>query len=178
MLNVTQKNNYVNFLNKINNVSETDIAWFSGWLCADGSIKTDKNGGAPSIRFVITDKDPLDKMAKLFGNTVHGPMKPNGLGKKMIYQWSIRGIKVKDILNKCYKYLSERYKHRANNALKYKPKYRSFKLSKQDIIDIKKSFKNCKHGDLAKIAKKYNVSKAMISGIKSGRFWAKEFRMD
>jgi hypothetical protein len=178
MLHVTQKNEYANFLKKLKKVSDIDMAWFAGWLCADGSIKIDKGGGTPTIKFVITDKDPLDRIAELLGNTVHGPMKPTGLGKKMTYSWSIRGIKVKDIINRCYKHLSNRYKEKADIALKYEPKYRSFKLSRQDVIDIKKSLKNRKRGDLIKLVRKYNVSRALINGINSGKFWANDFRKD
>ena len=157
----------------INNLSEAQIAWFSGWLCADGSIKIEKNS-VPAIVFKLTDKDPLLKFEKMFGVSVVGPLAPSGLGKKECYEWKIKGLIVCDILKRCKSWLSDRYLIKAEKALQYQPSNREFKLTKKQVMEIKDRLQNYKRGDIKKLASEFNVSEGLICSIRKGRIWSDE----
>jgi len=159
------------FVTKVAAVPEADVAWFSGWLCADGSIKyRDKTAG---IRFVICDKDPLERFSQLWGNCVSPPQKPSGFGKRPRYEWGIRGFKAKTILMRCLPWLSARYKQRAQLAIATTPDRRQvIKLTIEDVIAIKKQLaKSTKWGVSRDLAQHYHVTDAMIYSIKKGRVW-------
>jgi hypothetical protein len=83
---------------RIDALDETQIAWFAGWLCADGSIGIADSRGRPTLDFTICDRDPLEKMSELFGNSVGGPFAPSGLGTKPRLKWKISGWKACIIL--------------------------------------------------------------------------------
>ena len=60
-------------------VPEVKVAWFSGWLCADGCIPKDITA---VIKFTICDKDPLVEFSNLWGNNMSPPQKPFGFGRQ------------------------------------------------------------------------------------------------
>ena len=139
---------HLDYAERIAAIPETTIAWFGGWLSADGSIKAHSEK-APKISFIITDADPLDRMSDLFGNAVDGPRKPsaNALGSKYLYSWQISGWKAKIILDRVYPWLSLRYKERADVFLNWKPRgHAGRKLQPADVIEIKTALSSGTHG--------------------------------
>lgn len=151
-------------------ISEAKIAWFAGWLCADGSIKIDKSG-TPRIRFVICDKDPLDKFSEIFGNSVHGPYAPSGLGKKPRYEWTLAGMEAVKIIRLTYPWLSDRYREKADRALTYSIlPHRGKKLNPDQVATIRMQLAQGKSG--TKLAAEYGVTDGLISAIKGGRIWS------
>ncbi len=157
------------YQNRIDAIPETKIAWFSGWLCADGSIK---HGDASTIKFTICDRDPLEAMSGLFGNNVQGPYKPSGFGKRDRFVWGIRGFKAQVILSRCIPWLSARYLERAKLAIALSNKPRKpRRLTDDDVRSIKRSLKRGKHGIGQKLAIRFGVTDGMISSIKYGRTW-------
>lgn len=168
-MNQKESRSLEEFKERLAKLSEEQIAWFSGWLCADGTIlKTDT--GLPRVRFNISDKDPLDKFSELLGCKVHGPIKPSGLGKKPIWEWAVTGMKALMLLKRCEKWLSERYKMRFL-ACRQTNNPRSKLLSNEDAKFIKSAVKTAKHGDLRRLARRFGVSEATISAIKAGRIY-------
>ena len=157
---------------RISRIPEVDLAWFAGWLCADGSIKKADERNRPKLSFQICDRDPLEQMTRLFGGTVGGPFPPSGLGKLPRYSWSISGWKAVFILRRCLPWLSERCLEKANRALELFKIQRDGgnKLSFEDVEEIRKKLQNG-YGSGRIIAKEFGVSVATISAIRSGRIW-------
>src|SRR5579859_3144771 len=119
----------------IDSISDTDMAWFGGWLSADGCILASSGNGPVKIRFTICDKDPLEKFSNLFGNSVGGPLKPSGLGKTPRYDWQVSGMKARMLIVKVYPWLSDRYKRRADKALaSWVPREHSGRKLTPDIV--------------------------------------------
>lgn len=158
------------FQRRLDAINEDHIAWFSGWMSADGSIRIEND--TVSIRFVICDKDPLVMFSELFGNAVGGPYPPSGLGKRDRYEWSIRGWKAARILERCLPWLSHRYADRARRGISVAPLHRpTRKLTLTQVAQIKHELMNGRHGVGCRLAKRYNITDGMVSAIKHGRSW-------
>jgi hypothetical protein len=169
MANATERSRIAAFEVRVAAIAATDIAWFSGWLCADGSIKP---GPPPAIKFTICDRDPLERFSDLFGNRVHGPFKPSGLGKQVRYEWKLSGAKSLVLLRRCLPHLSRRYRERAEQAMRHSPRdHNGRKLSPSEIISIRAVLSSGRHGVGRMLARKYGVTDALISAIKHGRTW-------
>ena len=156
----------------LDGLPEADIAWFAGWLSADGSIYTTDSRARPAIRFCLTDRDPLDRFSEMFGNRVCGPFEQSSaaFGTKPIYEWKISGSKAVAILERCMPWLSKRYAERARQARKYTVREHSGRiLTPTCVIDIKKRLRAGEQG--RGIARKYGVAESLISHIKTGRLW-------
>lgn len=159
------------YIERLDAIDEATFAWFAGWLCADGSIKA-HSATSPKVSFTITDRDPLDRFAALFGNSVQGPIPPSGLGKKDRYHWQISGWRCVEILGIVEPWLSDRYRGRYQNVLRYwKPRERGHKLGADDVADIKRRLREGGHGIGATLAREYGVTSGMISAIKHERAW-------
>lgn len=153
-------------------IDEPTIAWFGGWLCADGSIKAGPENGRPCIRFVITDLDPLDKFATLFGNKVGGPHPPSGLGVKDRYEWQISGWRAAMILERVRPWLSTRYGERADVFADWAPRGHAGRLLDPEMVStIKAALAAGGHGTGRRLAREYGVSEQLISAIRHGRCW-------
>lgn len=155
---------------RISQISKENIAWFGGWLCADGCITQIKE--SPKLKFTLCDKDPLYKFSALFGNSVHGPFAPSGFGKLKRYEWSISGWRAVVILNRCLLWLSFRYYRKAIKALEnFKPRGHAGRtLNPEKVREIRASKG---HGSGVEMAKKFGVSNATVSAIKNNRIWIK-----
>lgn len=159
------------YVGRLDAIDEATFAWFAGWLCADGSIKAHSEK-SPKISFTITDRDPLDRFAALFGNKVQGPIPPSGLGKKERYHWQISGWRCVEILTIVEPWLSNRYRERYQRAIAHwKPRERGVKLRPDDVADIRRRLDGGGHGVGAALAREYGVSSGMITAIKKGRVW-------
>lgn len=172
-MNTSELASFQLFATRLSRVTDTDIAWFAGWLCADGSIKVDKVAGRPKLAFMICDRDPLDRFVRLFGNSVVGPFSPSGFGKRPRWSWQITGRKAVLLLARCRPWMSERYLERAEPVWKYKTREHSWRLlNPQSAAALRKALTTYKHGDGLRLAKKFGVSKATVSAIRHGRMWA------
>lgn len=163
--------NKAEFEERLDALGETWLAWFAGWLCADGSI-LDVEGGRPRIRFTITDLDPLDQFSEQLGGAVNGPYPPSGLGVKNRYTWSISGWRAVAVLRRVRPWLSIRYGRRADALLGYESRdHYGQKLTPQDVESIRAALATGGHGTGRRLARQYGVSDAAISAIKSERIW-------
>jgi len=173
-MNATESRDMESFRQRLASIDETVIAWFSGWLSADGSVKISDQRGRPSIRFQICDRDPLDRFAEVFGNRVGGPFPQgaNAFGTRPVYEWKITGARAVLLLGRCLPWLSERYAARARSAMRYETSpHAGRKLTPDDVAEIKRELAVGVHGTGRRLAKRYGVSEGMISAIRSGRAW-------
>lgn len=160
------------FAARIATIDEATIAWFTGWLCADGCI-LNVGKGRPAIKFTLTDIDPLDKFAEMFGGSVSGPFPATGLGVKDRYEWRISGWKVAAVIGRVRPWLSHRYAERADKALDaWRPRlHRGQKLNPEAVAEIKRRLDSDGHGAGRRLAREYGVSEQLISAIRVGRTW-------
>jgi len=160
------------YISHVSDIPEVTIAWFTGWLCADGSIMR-YGGGLPRVRFAITDSDPLEKMAGIFGGNVSDPKEPSkhGFGVKKVYSWTISGEKAYHILRRCRPWMSERYAAKADAIFdSWTPRTdRGQKITAHDVANIKRAIADGQTGRSQ--AQFYGVSDGQISSIKLGRSW-------
>lgn len=156
-------------------IPEDQIAWFSGWLCADGCITVDSTSRNKrfKLQFKICDQDPLHKFSAMFGGSVGGPVAPTGLGKKPTYNWSVQGWRAATILERCRPWLSDRYAARADAVMGgFSAKnHHGQKLTPAVVANIKAELAAGENGVSRRLAQRYGVSDGMISAIKSGRLW-------
>lgn len=153
----------------MNELSDTDAAWLAGWLCADGSILP---GPPPKIRWVICDRDVLERIAVLVGrNKVHGPYPPSGLGKKDRFEWAISGADALALGVRLKPWLSERYLARLAEANRcWQPKKHLGRvLTPADAEVIRNTPKS--YGSGRMLARRFGVSEGLIGHIRSGRVW-------
>lgn len=157
------------YASRVANISEADIAWFGGWLSADGSIGS--NPQRPHIRFCLTDIDPLERFSDLFGNAIYGPAKQHGLGTKPVYEWKLSGWRAKVVLLRVRPWLSVRYAERASLFDAWTARaHRGQKLTPENVAYIREELSS---GGVGRhLAKQFAVSEGMISAIKKGRAWA------
>lgn len=137
-------------------------------------MKAADRNGRPSVRFQICDRDPLDRIAGLFGNRVIGPIPQHkgALGKRPVFEWKISGQKAVALLTRCMPWLSARYADRARTVMLYTTREHSGrKLTPQQAADIKAALAFGRHGIGRQLAAKYGVTDGMISAIKRGRSW-------
>jgi hypothetical protein len=173
-MNTTELRTADEFRKRLERLNEAEIAWFSGWLCADGSIKVVDKFGRPAVRFQICDRDPLDRFADLFGNSVHGPFAQHAgaFGTRPVFEWRISGLRAVILLRRCRPWLSERYAERAISAMQYKTrKHQGRKLTPVSVARIKRELETGGHGIGRRLAKRYRVTDGLISAIKVGRVW-------
>jgi hypothetical protein len=104
------------------------IQWLSGYLEGEGSfIYTN----TLQVSVQSTDKDIVEKVAKLFGKKNIGSYDPNKYEKKKIvrgnsvktrrkriYYIAVHGIRAYKILQKIYKYMGQRRKKQINRIIK------------------------------------------------------------
>lgn len=155
----------------LDTLPETVWAWLGGWTSADGSILSAGPNRRPRIRFVITDRDPLDTMAALFGNAVGGPIPASGLGVKDRFHWQMSGWPAQALIARIKPWLSERYQERADALSAWQPNTDSgHKLTASDVSAIKRALSGGETG--RSLAHTYGVSEAMIGHIKTGRAWS------
>jgi len=160
------------FSKLLSQVDEPTIAWFSGWLCADGCIMVTDRRGRPRIKFTICDLDPLEKMSSIFGNKVSKPQKPTGYGSLPRYYWQLSGVRAALLLERCLPWLSDRYMQKAISAIQYKPLPNTGKkITPEQAAEIKRELQLNQWGAGKTLAARYGITDGMISAIKHGRAW-------
>lgn len=122
-----------------------------------------------SIKFTLTDKDPLDRFAELFGGSVSGPHTPSsaGWGVKDTWYWSLSGENAIALLKRVDPWLSVRYRERAQTACAGRDTYpRGRKLTPELVAEISKKLVPYRHGLGKELAIEYGVSQGRISQIR------------
>lgn len=162
---------HVAYQRRLDEIDEATFAWFGGWLSADGSI-LEPHPLRPRIRFVLTDRDPLDRFAELFGNTVGGPYPPSGLGVKDRYEWAVGGWQAVMILRRVRPWLSVRYTERAAKFERWVPK----KIGRQVLTPsaVAEIRSTTGYGTGRRLARKFGVSEGLVSAVRLGRCWKNE----
>ena len=96
-------------------ISLVDIAYFAGLFEGEGSVRKPNKAttwGAWQIAIAMTDKEPLERVSKIFGGTVKGPYNhkaPEGKVYKPHYRWYLHGYRtVKEIYDLIKSFLSPR----------------------------------------------------------------------
>jgi hypothetical protein len=158
---------------RIDAIDEPTMAWFAGWLCADGSIGFVDEHQRPRLSFALCDIDPLVRFSELFGNEIAGPLPASGLGKQPRYAWRVSGWKVPIILHRLMPWLSDRYTAKALKAIEYENRPPAYlKLNPTQVATIKAELAVGIHGVVKRLAQEFGVSKSLISAIKRGRIWS------
>lgn len=162
---------------------EAKIAWMAGLFEGEGCIRRPisrtANRGYYSgfgLDISMTDLDVLEQFADFAGGgRIDGPLKPNGLGKKMYYKLRIRNNRAYFLLERMWPWLNERRKGQALKALMAwsvmgQTKH-GCKIKPEDIPYIKEELRKGGHGVNRRLAREFGVTDAMISAIKKGRAW-------
>jgi len=124
-----------------------------------------KNG---YLRCVLSKKGKIKKM--LIHRLIADHFIKNTLNKKCVNH--INGIRTDNrIENLEWATHSENSTH---GYRKNKRKNSNRKLSESDVLEIKIKLQNYKHGDCILLAKKYNVSKCIISLIKKNKTYKQD----
>lgn len=175
MKTTKHRRDYEEFRGRVAATGEAEIAWFAGWLSADGSVKVADRYGRPAVRFQICDRDPLDRFAELFGNRVVGPIAQHAgaFGTKPVFEWRVSGMKAVALLERCLPWLSARYAERARDAMRYAVGRAApgAKITPEQVAEIKAQLAVGGHGIGRRLARQYGVTDGLISAIRHGRVW-------
>lgn len=156
----------------LSHISDTDAAWIAGWLCADGSIAT--HDTTIRIRWVITDRDPLERITRIVGGNKMHKTPPSGYGKKPRYVLQYGGHRAAALIHRCWPWMSLRYKSRyatAASRWRFVPDGVGQKITAKDVAIIKREIATGGRGSNRKLAKRFGVSDGLIAAIKYGRVW-------
>lgn len=103
---------------QVSSISETQLAWFAGLLEGEGTFGLDARPGqrykvstsppSPYIKIAMTEKDVIEKAAKMVGKNVNSPKRLTSTGKE-IYILNIGDrASLRIILPRLLPYLGER----------------------------------------------------------------------
>jgi len=88
--------------------SENEIVWLAGLLEGEGCFTTQRQRGKPYLKIIVvmTDRDVVEHVARLFGTSV-GEKKPKN-GGKQLYGTTVAGAKARWLMERVYPWLGER----------------------------------------------------------------------
>lgn len=91
----------------------TDAAWMAGLFEGEGSFLAD-NGGKIRVSIAMTDRDVVDRFARLTGANLLGPYRyANGGTRKPSYRVVVNGPRAVALIELIWPYLGERRRARA-----------------------------------------------------------------
>ena len=92
-----------------------DIAWAAGFFEGEGSVrKVSKVHHTPEVRIGQLNKEPVEKMLRLFGGALHCYKTSRG---KDIWTWAVYGSRCRGFVMTIYQFLSDRRKEQVLAAL-------------------------------------------------------------
>ena len=91
-----------------------DIAWAAGFYEGEGSCRLSRCGGI-SASTVQVNKEPLERMLRLFGGSLHSVERKSA--NLPIWYWLVCGIRARGFLQTIYALLSERRKAQVRKAM-------------------------------------------------------------
>ena len=83
--------------------STPDLHWAAGFIEGEGCFTT--SPGSQRVVVGQTQREPLERLAELFGGSVV-PMKQKGLGKKPMFKWAVYGSRARGVSWTLYPLLS------------------------------------------------------------------------
>lgn len=106
-------------------ISDRDLAWAAGFLEGEGSFsfgsRRDKGhpwSGSPNVSACQKQREPLDRLHKMFGgNTPALYHKRGPLKNKDVWHWRVYGERAIGIMYVMYLCMSPRRRHQINNAV-------------------------------------------------------------
>lgn len=95
-----------------------DLAWAAGFLVGEGTVYFRQRGG-PDAYCPQAEREPLERLVKIFGGTIYGPTPPRGLGTKEMYEWRLSGFaEVQNAVAQMWSWLSPRRREQWGGAIK------------------------------------------------------------
>jgi hypothetical protein len=93
----------------LSNLSEFDLAWLVGILEGEGNFSPNKKPQPPRVTVRMTDKDVIEKVAKLFGNKkIYEDRKYKDHHKQAYQTYMAKPIELRVFLPIILPYMSER----------------------------------------------------------------------
>ena len=98
-------------------MTETEIAWLAGWLEGEGCFSL-TSGSSPTITVAVTDKDVIERAAKLVGGKA-SPIKKYKGHVKQVYRIGLHGQKAIDVMTAILPHMGERRGTKISEILNY-----------------------------------------------------------
>lgn len=98
-------------------VTVTQLAWAAGFLEGEGSFGN--HGGTPRVSAAQVQKEPLDRLAAMFGG--HMWLKENGSGfpnSKPLWTWTLNKQRSAEVMMTLFSFMSPKRKDEIEAALK------------------------------------------------------------
>lgn len=97
-----------------------DVAWAAGFFEGEGNISFGQCGGV-KINVQQINKEPLDKLARLFGGVIRGPITPKNPKARPYYSWNLSlNSEVNNFVWKLSPWLSEEKLSKSLNMIEFK----------------------------------------------------------
>ena len=129
--------------------SEQEIAWLAGLLEGEGAFMLGKNWVNkkayiyPVIVVSMTDKDVVDRVAAIFGNTTYCS-KPQESHWKLLYSVSTSGSRAVVFLKKILPFMGERRRKKITEILDYwakRPSSKEMRSATMKVVASKRKHK-------------------------------------
>lgn len=100
-----------------------ELYWAAGFIEGDGCFSMSDSKARRDYNVVVTgaDPEPLERLAKLFGNKVlpYAPGMYGPLTKKKMYRWTATGSRAIGVMMTLYSLMSERRKTRIREVIQF-----------------------------------------------------------
>jgi hypothetical protein len=157
-------------------MKNTEIAWLAGIIEGDGCIGFNRT---PNVIVAMTDKDVVERVAKLFGKHCH-QCPPHGKGLKTVYTAKVHATDAIGIMEAIRPYMGKRRTKKIKEVLKlaaarpgfaYGQRQGASVISDADAKVIKDRYLNRKKNSWTgwKIANEYGISQAAVWYIANRR---------
>jgi len=152
-----------------------EFFWLVGLLEGEGTFLPGppSNPNSPRIALLMTDKDIVQKVARLWGMSFHeaSSAQIKSKGWTLPYKTTLRGTKAVALMKLLQPYLGIRRQVQVTKALRnYDPNLR--KLNSSKLTEALVTTIRHESGSIREIARRYGVSHATISRIKSKETWS------
>lgn len=151
-------------------ISEIELAWLAGLLEGEGSFckAPPSESNRPRISLQMTDKDVVEKVAKMFGVAYMYPRRHVGTTWKQCFQVVLRGKRAIELMKHLYPYMGERRKSRIDEVIaSYTEKPADIaKLTNEAVRDIRS-----KRMSMRKFATFYGVAKGTIQRVQQRNYY-------
>lgn len=151
-------------------ISVKDIAWAAGFLEGEGSFSAADAGGV-SVTACQVQREPLERLVRLFGGNVSGPHTPSGIGKQPIHRWGVHGKRAAEIAMTLWTLLSPRRREQVEALLakwKAAPGHRNLQkthcpqgheYTADNTYVVKGKWRQCRSCTLAQVNRRYHLTK-------------------
>lgn len=156
------------------------IYWMAGLLEGEGSFLQGppSTRNQPRIQIQMTDKDILEKVAKLWGVKVRGPYTPSNPKPHWKHHYTLvkKGTPAIEWMQQLRPLMGERRQGQIDAAIgsyvdKRGPNHPNVKLTVEQVREIRRRLAEGER--LTKLAAEFSVDKGLIWQIKARRAWKK-----